>query len=113
MLNSVVPTCAKAASWVKLLASTANTSVSCRLKRTEPSQTRRRSSSQWPLPLLYLTMSPVSGAGSPAASVAGPGLPPWLVLRSGSVHGCFGWKPVQILACGMVVVWLPVLKPAT
>src|SRR5690242_288029 len=95
ILNSVVPTWAKAAVWVRLLASKAKTSLSGRLKRTEPSQLRCSSSSQWPEVLLYLTISETSGAGSPAASVAGPGLPPGLVLPSGSLQGLFGWNPGQ------------------
>ena len=42
--------------------------------------------------LLNFTISPTSGAGSPGASVAGPGLPPGLVVPSDSVHGLFGLK---------------------
>src|ERR1039457_7060423 len=90
ILNRVVPTCAKAAVWARLLASTANTSVSGRLKRTEPSQERCNSSSQWPVVSLYLTMRPTSGAGSFWESVFGPGLPPGLTLLSSRVHGVLG-----------------------
>src|SRR5215471_8848226 len=95
MLNSVVPTWANDEVCVSLLASIANTSLSGNLNRTDPSHTRRSSSSQWPLVLLNLTISPTSGAGSPAESVAGPGLPPGLVLPSASVQGLFGRKPVH------------------
>jgi hypothetical protein len=63
MLNRVVPTCAKAAVWVSRLASTAKTSVSGSVKRTELSQTRPSSSSQWPAALLNLTISETFGAG--------------------------------------------------
>src|SRR5438477_8906790 len=104
MLKSVVPTCANDAVCVRLFALTEKTSRSGRLKRTELSHTRCRSSSQWPVALLNFTINDTSGAGSPAESVAGPGLPPGLVEPSDSVHGVFGWNPVQTRGAKIVVV---------
>src|SRR5262245_53118468 len=75
LLNRVVPT---PANWLPTpptatgglaIALIANTSLSGSEERTESSQLRRSSSTQW-LPL-NLTMSPVSGAGTPKTLVLG------------------------------------------
>src|SRR3954471_16913591 len=113
MLNSVVPTWANDAVWVSALALIENTSVSGSLNRTAWSQTRFSSSSQWPVALLNLTISDTSGACLPSALVAGPGLPPGDTEPLGLVHGVLGWKPSQTIDSMIVVVWLPVWKPAT
>src|SRR5215813_9157231 len=98
MLNSVVPTWAYAAVWVRPLASTANTSVSGSRNRIAWSHARCSSSSQWPVALLNLTISATCGAGDPEALVAGPGLPPGDTEPLALVHGVSGWKPSHTIA---------------
>jgi hypothetical protein len=76
MLKSTVPTPANAVVGTSVVASIANTSSSGRLKRTAWLQSRASGSFHAPETGSNLTMRPVSGAGSPSESVAGPGARP-------------------------------------
>src|SRR6185295_5246780 len=112
MLKIVVPTPENVAVWASVVASIANTSRSGRLKRTPGLQSRPSWSFHLPDAASNLTMRPVSGAGSPRASVDGPGSPPGIRKPCDVVHGAALAKPLQTAPSLMVVVRLPDLKTA-
>src|SRR4030095_44067 len=112
MLNRVVPTCANDAVCVRVFALRAKTSLSGRLNLTALFQLRPSSSSHCWVLLLNLTIWPTAGACLPSKLVGGPRCSPGLVEPSSAVQGPV-LNPEQIAPSMIVVVWLPVLNPAT
>jgi hypothetical protein len=74
------------------------------LKGTTAFQSRPSTSRHCPLGGSNFTIRPVSGAGTPAEFVLGPGRPPGAVAPPGVVHGPAVVKPSQTALSLIAVV---------